>query len=135
MRVAIVGSRSVTMDCYPEILQYIPRGASEIVSGGAEGADELAQKYACHAHLPLKIFRPDYARFRKSAPLQRNIDLIRYSDYVLVLWDGKSRGAAHVIDNCIKEYTPVHVLIIRDGKLVQTLFGQKDGYLMSPTRE
>ena len=45
MRVAIVGSRSVTMDCYPEILQYIPRGASEIVSGGAEGADELAQKY------------------------------------------------------------------------------------------
>ena len=35
----------------------------------------------------------------------------------------------------INPMAPVHVLIIRDGKLVQTLFGQKDGYLLSPTRE
>lgn len=130
MRVAIVGSRSITMEAYPEILVHIPRGASEIVSGGAEGADQLAAEYARRAHLPMKIFAPDYRRFRKSAPLQRNLDLIRYSDYVLVLWDGKSRGAAHVIDNCIKEYKPVHVLLIRDGKLVQTLFGQDDGRLL-----
>ncbi len=135
MRVAIIGSRSVTMDCYPKILPYIPRGASEIVSGGADGADSLAAKYAQHAHLPLKIFRPDYACFHKSAPLQRNIELVRYCDYVLVLWDGKSRGTAHVIHTCIQEYTPVHVLIIRDGELVQTLFGQKDGYLLSPFRD
>ncbi|HIV67949.1 MAG TPA: DUF2493 domain-containing protein [Candidatus Butyricicoccus stercorigallinarum] len=133
MRVAIVGSRSITMDCFAEVLRYIPRGASEIVSGGAEGADALAQQYAQYAHLPLKVFPPDYARFRKSAPLQRNIEIVRYSDYVLVLWDGRSRGAAHVIDNCIREYTPVHVLIIRNGALVQTLFGQTDGHLIPPS--
>lgn len=133
MRVAIVGSRSVTMDCYEEILPYIPRGASEIVSGNADGADQLAQYYAQQAHLPFKLFCPDYARFRKSAPLQRNIELIRYSDYVLALWDGKSRGTSHVIANCIQEYTPVHVLLIRDGKLVKTLFGQQDGHLLSPS--
>ncbi len=130
MRVAIVGSRTISMDAYNEMLPYIPRGASEIVSGGAEGADQLAAEYARREQLPIKIFSPDYRRFRRQAPLQRNIELIRYSDYVLVLWDGKSRGAAHVIDNCIRAYTPVHVLLIREGKLVQTLFGQENGKLL-----
>lgn len=130
MRVAIVGSRSVTKDAYPILERYMPRGTSEIVSGGAAGADELAEEYARRNHLPMKIFRPDYQVHHKSAPLQRNLSIIRYSDAVLVLWDGKSRGAAHVIVNCVHEYTPVHVLLIRDGKLVKTLFGQDDGWLL-----
>ena len=131
MRVAIIGSRSITMDAYPVIQQYIPRGASEIVSGGAEGADQLAAAYAREKHLPLKLFLPDYTRFRKSAPLQRNMEIVRYSDYVLVLWDGTSRGTAHVINTCVQEYTPQHVLIIRNGKLVDTLFGQQaNGHLL-----
>ena len=131
MRIAIIGSRSITMEAYPFIQSYIPRGASEIVSGGAEGADQLAEAYARQKHLPLKLFLPDYARFRKSAPLQRNIEIVRYSDYVLVLWDGTSRGTAHVINACVQEYTPQHVLIIRNGKLVDTLFGQQaNGHLL-----
>lgn len=44
MRIAIVGSRSVTKDAYPILEAYIPRGVSEIVSGGASGADELAEE-------------------------------------------------------------------------------------------
>lgn len=131
MRVAIVGSRSITMEAYSIMERFIPKGASEIISGGAEGADALAEEYARRRNLPLKIFRPDYSHFRKTAPLQRNIEIIRYSDYVLVLWDGKSRGTAHVIDHCFKEYTPVHVLMIRDGKLVDTIFGQEEnGHLL-----
>ena len=46
MRIAIVGSRSVTKNAYPILEAYIPRGVSEIVSGGASGADELAEEYA-----------------------------------------------------------------------------------------
>lgn len=135
MRVAIIGSRSITMDAYGDMVRFIPRGASEIVSGGAEGADQLAEEYARRASLPLKIFRPDYTRGGKAAPLQRNIQIVRYSDYVLALWDGRSRGTAHVIHHCIQEYTPVHVLIIRDGKLAETLFGQEDGHLLCPAAE
>ena len=131
MRIAIVGSRSITMDAYPIIENYIPRGASEIVSGGANGADQLAHEYASQKHLPLKLFSPDYAKYRKNAPLQRNIELVQYSDYVLILWDGKSRGTASVINACIQQYTPLHVLIIRNGKLVNTLFGQEaNGHLL-----
>lgn len=130
MRVAIVGSRSISKEIYPDILVHIPPGASEIVSGDAKGADELAKEYAQRNGLPLVLFRPDYSRYGKSAPLHRDMDIVRYSDYVLALWDGTSRGTAHTVNNCIKEYTPVHVLLIRDGKLVQTLFGQEDGRLL-----
>lgn len=125
MRVAIVGSRSITMDAYPILDQFMPKGTSEIVSGGAKGADELAEEYARQNHLPIKIFRPNYDRYHKSAPLQRNLAIIRYSDFVLALWDGRSRGTANVITNCIWEYTHVHTLLIRDGVLVKTLFGQE----------
>ncbi|MCD8355751.1 MAG: DUF2493 domain-containing protein [Clostridia bacterium] len=125
MRVAIIGSRSITWDAYPILEQYMPKGTSEIVSGGAEGTDQLAEEYARRNHLPLKIFRPNYVRYRKNAPLQRNLSIIRYSDFVLALWDGKSRGTANVIHNCILEYTHVHTLLIRDGQLVRTLFGQE----------
>lgn len=131
MRVAIIGSRSITMDAYPILEQFMPKGTSEIVSGGADGADALAEEYARRNHLPLKTFRPDYERYHKTAPLQRNLSIIRYSDFVLALWDGTSRGTAHAIQNCISEYTHVHVLLIRDGALVKTLFGQKpSGKLM-----
>lgn len=131
MRVAIIGSRSITMDAYPILEQFMPKGTSEIVSGGADGADALAEEYARRNHLPLKTFRPNYERYHKTAPLQRNLSIIRYSDFVLALWDGTSRGTAHAIQNCISEYTHVHVLLIRDGALVKTLFGQKpSGKLM-----
>lgn len=131
MRVAIIGSRSITMDAYPILEQFMPKGTSEIVSGGADGADALAEEYARRNHLPLKTFRPNYERYHKTAPLQRNLSIIRYSDFVLALWDGTSRGTAHTIQNCISEYTHVHVLLIRDGALVKTLFGQKpSGKLM-----
>ena len=130
MRVAIVGSRSVSKDAYDIVRRYIPKGASEIISGGADGADQIAETYAYNNHLPLRIYRPDYPAYRKNAPLRRNLQIVQYSDYVLVLWDGASRGAANVIQLCFQEFTPVHVLLIREGKLVQTLFGQESGRLM-----
>ena len=47
MRVAIIGSRSITMDAYPILEQFMPKGTSEIVSGGAKGADELPAAIIC----------------------------------------------------------------------------------------
>ena len=42
MRVAIIGSRNLTVD----ISKYIPDGTTESISGGAKGIDTLAEKYA-----------------------------------------------------------------------------------------
>lgn len=106
MRVAIVGSRSFTdFDLAP----YIPDGLTEIVSGGAIGVDTIARNYAVKHGIKCREFLPDYERYGKCAPLLRNIDIINYSDRVIVFWDGISNGSKHVIVNCKKLNKPFEI--------------------------
>ncbi|MGI6172172.1 MAG: hypothetical protein ACOYIC_10685 [Butyricicoccus sp.] len=126
MRVAIIGSRSVQLEEEQDILPYLPENTTGIVSGGAEGADQIAEHIAEFLHVPLTVFRPDYARFQRRAPLERNRDIVQHADYVIALWDGSSRGTAHAIEQCIKEYKPVRVLICRSGKLIESVFDQSE---------
>ena len=126
MRVAIIGSRSVQLEEEHDVLLYLPENTTGIVSGGAEGADQIAEHIAEFLHVPLTVFRPDYARFQRRAPLERNRDIVQHADYVIALWDGSSRGTAHAIEQCIKEYKPVRVLICRSGKLIESVFDQSE---------
>ena len=126
MRVAIIGSRSVQLEEEQDVLPYLPENTTGIVSGGAEGADQIAEHIAEFLHVPLTVFRPDYARFQRRAPLERNRDIVQHADYVIALWDGSSRGTAHAIEQCIKEYKPVRVLLCRGGKLIESVFDQSE---------
>ena len=68
MRIAIVGSRSVTN---AEIEAYLEE-CDEIVSGGACGVDACAAEYARQKGIRLKEFLPDYSRYGRAAPIIRN---------------------------------------------------------------
>ena len=115
MRVAIVGSRSIEYDklkkeAYELLCRYIPANATEIVSGGAVGIDTLAEIYAKNNHLPTKIFKPNYAKYGRRAPIIRNDEIISYAQYVLAFWDGNSHGTAYTVATCIKEGVPVKII-------------------------
>lgn len=97
MRVAVIGSRGLTID---DLGKYLPEETTEIVSGGAKGIDTCAREYANSHGIKLTEFLPEYEKFGRSAPLKRNITIIEYSDIVLAFWDGKSRGTKFVIENC-----------------------------------
>ena len=117
MRVAIVGSRSfenrdVGEKAYALICENIPANTTEIVSGGANGIDKLAEIYAAQNHLPTKIFLPDYATYGKRAPIVRNDQIVAYAQYVLAFWDGSSHGTAYTVASCIKEGVPVKVVTV-----------------------
>lgn len=100
MKVAIIGSRGLENI---EIEEYLPKGVTEIVSGGAKGVDTIAKEYALKNNIKLTEFKPDYKRYLKGAPLKRNLQIIEYSDMVIAIWDGKSKGTKFVIENCPKE--------------------------------
>lgn len=117
MKVAVVGSRSATLKHYPIICDNIPINTTEIISGGAYGVDSLAEKYAKENKISLVKILPNYDKFGKTATLTRNIEIIKRADYVLCFWDGKSRGTAHVISNCIKLYKNVKVILLEDGSV------------------
>ena len=108
MRVAIIGSRTLTVD---NPGAYLPPGTDEIVSGGARGVDACARSYARAKGLKLKEFLPDYQTYGRSAPLRRNLQIVQYSDLVLAFWDGKSRGTASVLRHCKRLGVPFKLFL------------------------
>lgn len=109
MKVAVVGSRTLTID---NLEEYLPRETTEIVSGGAKGIDTCAREYALANNLKLTEFLPEYERYGRAAPIVRNKQIIEYAEVVVALWDGKSRGTKMVINYCEKLHKPIYIHII-----------------------
>lgn len=112
MKVAVIGSRSLDDACYPLIREHLPGGCSEIISGGARGVDMLAERFAKEENLLLTVIRPDYAAYDKAAPLIRNAEIVSKADFVLVLWDGRSRGSLNVIMTCMQTNKPYKLVLV-----------------------
>ena len=95
-KMGVIGSRTFTNYKYmKEILDSF--SFSEIVSGGAKGADSLARKYAEEKNIPITEILPDWNQYGKSAGFKRNKLIIDESDAIIAFWDGKSKGTAHSI--------------------------------------
>jgi predicted Rossmann fold nucleotide-binding protein DprA/Smf involved in DNA uptake len=109
MKVAIVGSRSLTIDESLEL--FVPKNTNEIISGGAHGIDQCAAKFAVSHNIKLTEIKPDYKQFGRYAPLKRNIEIIKLADYVIVLWDGISHGSKFVIQECKRQNKPSKVYL------------------------
>ena len=114
MRVAIVGSRDLrgkTEYWYEKICASVPANCTEIVSGGAEGIDALARRYAKEHGLLIKEFLPEYDRYGKPAAFIRNTQIVEYAHIVLAFWDGRSKGTADTIIKCYQMNKPVEIFL------------------------
>lgn len=121
MKVIIAGSRSLNPDGIADLLWGLisisldnlkAEPPTEIVSGGARGADKFGEAYAKSNNIPVKQFLPDWNNYGKAAGFARNQQMADYADALIVLWDGKSRGTAHMM-NCMKKLgKPVEVIYI-----------------------
>ena len=110
MKLLIAGSRSITdFDLAP----YIPDGTDLIISGGANGIDALAEKYADKKKISKLIVRPRYDLYGKAAPIKRNETMVEIADAVLIIWDGKSKGTNSTI-NFAKKLNKELILITHD---------------------
>lgn len=72
----------------------------EIVSGGAQGADKLAERLADLIGVDKRIFYPDWTTHGRSAGIIRNAEMAEYcgsEELALIFWDGKSKGSADMI--------------------------------------
>lgn len=92
-----------------------------IVSGGARGADSLAEKFADEFHFQKKIFPADWDRFGKAAGFIRNKKMHQFIKeqseinndprLVVAFWDGQSRGTAQNFQ--LADQFENHILIYR----------------------
>ena len=107
MKLAIIGSRNLTVE---NLEKYITENVTEIVSGGAKGIDTCAMEYALEQGIKYTEFLPEYKKYKKSAPLMRNLQIINYADEILAFWNGKSRGTKYVIEQCKKMNKKITVI-------------------------
>lgn len=104
----VVGSRTFTdYDLMCTKLDHLLSRYTEmcvpicIVSGGARGADQLAERYAKDHDYQLEVFPADWNKYGKSAGYRRNREMHRYISQMnrscgcVAFWDGQSRGTAH----------------------------------------
>lgn len=103
MKVGIVGSRS--FNDYELLEKTIFNNLNidqidGVISGGAQGADRLGERFATIHKIEKQIFYPEWNKYGKQAGFLRNIKIVRNSDLIFVFWDGESKGTQHTINLC-----------------------------------
>jgi hypothetical protein len=111
MKLIIAGSRNFSdyellrSTCNEEL-----KNITEIVSGTANGADKLGEKYALENNIKIKRFPADWNKYGKSAGYLRNAEMAKYGDSLIAFWDGKSRGTEHMINLAKKQGIKIKVV-------------------------
>ena len=112
MRLLIAGSRSITDF---DLSDFIPTETELIISGGAHGIDQIAERYADTHKIAKLIIPPQYKKYGKAAPLKRNELMIELADAILIIWDGSSRGTRHTMELAKKSNKDVTVIHYQDN--------------------
>lgn len=117
MKVIIAGSRSFGAET--DLMQLnlsmaaLAWPVTEVVSGGARGADLAGEQWARDQGIAIRKFVPDWRGHGRRAGIVRNIEMANYADAAVVFWDGSSRGSANMIEEMRKRGKPVEVVYIR----------------------
>ena len=71
---------------------------TEIVCGGAKGADSLGKLWALSRNIKVIDIEADWERYGKSAGFIRNRQMGDYADYLVAFWNSTSPGTKHMIE-------------------------------------
>lgn len=112
-KVAVVGGRKFKNYALMEHVldQYKEKhGISLIISGGAPGADTLAERYAHERQIDLSVFMARWDEEGKRAGPRRNVRMANVADIAIAFPDPNSKGTRHMINTMKKYDKPVYVI-------------------------
>lgn len=113
MKTIIAGSRDISWQEFVSQWNTLPdevKGSlTEVVCGLARGPDTFGKSIADWLEIPVKGFKPDWDNQGKKAGILRNIEMGDYADQAIIVWDGKSKGTAHMISYMKKLNKPVYI--------------------------
>ena len=109
----VAGSRSI--DRYSHVASAIaeaPWAITRILSGGARGVDEFAVSYANLNNIPCDLvtaFWNEDSDYNAEVGKQRYSEMLKKAEGIIVIWDGKSRGTAHLIELAKQSKLKLHI--------------------------
>ena len=112
-RVIVAGTRTFNnYDLLKEKLDFYLQGKAPImiISGGAEGADKLGERYATENKFIIMQMDAQWQAYGKAAGPIRNEQMAQKADALILFWDGKSRGSANMLENAKKYNLPVRIV-------------------------
>lgn len=111
MKIAVIGSRGFSdVKLLEEKLGAFKNQIIELISGGAQGADTIAEAWAITNNVPVKLFKPDWKKYGRAAGIKRNKQIIESCDYCIAFWDGKSKGTASSLKFCKQLNKPFEIV-------------------------
>lgn len=111
MKIAVIGSRDFSdVKLLEEKLDTFKNRIIELISGGAQGADTIAEAWAIVNNIPVTLFKPDWKTYGKAAGIKRNKQIIESCDYCIAFWDGKSKGTASSLKFCKQLNKPFEIV-------------------------
>lgn len=113
MKVIIAGGRDCNdKSILAEAILNSGFNITEIVSGGATGADALGEAFAKEFMIPLTKFDAQWATHGKAAGPIRNKEMAEYVGKLgglIALWDGNSGGTLDCINKCKDQGVMIHI--------------------------
>ena len=85
---------------------------TEVISGGAKGADKMGEEWAKQHNIPIKKFPADWKKYGKAAGPIRNTQMAKYGEALIAIWDGKSVGTEDILKKVKKLGKPWWVLMV-----------------------
>ena len=95
MKLIIAGGRNYEMTIHDWRNLTDIKGVTEIVSGGASGADKGGEEYAASVSIPVKSFPADWEKHGRCAGPMRNRQMAEYADAVALFPGGKGTASMH----------------------------------------
>ena len=113
-KIAVIGSRTFgNSDLLNSELSLLNQSFI-LISGGAKGVDQMAEAYADTNGYSKIIYKPDYKSFGKNAPVVRNTEIVDAADFVIIFWDGKSKGTLDVLNKCKRKNKKYKLVLFKD---------------------
>lgn len=93
-------------------LQHLLHEEVAIIHGGAEGADTFIKHYADARGIKIaRVYRPKYRHSGdRTAPLERNSEMVADADFVIAFWDRRSRGTKDTIEKAFYAEKPLRIV-------------------------
>lgn len=121
MRVIIAGSRHIVNrpfveQCIGWASEYAGIEITEVVGGMARGVDTTGMQWAADHGLPFHGFAADWAKHGNVAGLIRNAKMRAFGEGLIAVWDGRSTGTKHMIEQMQTYHKPYYYFDLAEGE-------------------